>query len=275
MPVFSIGDLQAYSTVFNGKYGNVLVKGLMKALCISRINELYDRYKALGGPDFTDAVLKDLGVKYEIRNWKVINSLNNSAFITISNHPYGGIDGLILVDFLGRFRPDYKVMVNRILKRIVALDNNFIDVIPTGRKRVKPEMESIQGVRTVLKHVEAGHPVGIFPSGAISDFKLRNWCVEDRQWQKPVIRLIKKMRVPIMPVGFLGGNSALFYSLGLLDWRVRLLKLPSELFNKRNKTVQLVLGDIIMPEQQDDYPDIDAFGQYLRENVYKLKKYEL
>lgn len=270
MPVLTISDFQEYSSVFNGKYGKILAKGLMNVLCISRINELYDRHKALEGPDFTDAILKDLGVKYEVKNREVINTLNNRSFITISNHPYGGIDGLILVDFLGRFRFDYKIMVNRILKRIVTLDNNFIEVIPTGIKRVNPKKESIQGVKTVLEHVEAGHPVGIFPSGAISDFKLRNWCIEDRQWQRAVIRLIKKLHVPILPVGFSGGNSALFYSLGLLDWRIRLLKLPSELFNKRNKTVQLVLGNIIMPEQQDGYADIEDFGRFLRENVYKL-----
>lgn len=270
MPVLTIGDLQEYSTVFNGKYGKILAKGLMNALCISRINELYDRHKTLEGPDFTDAILRDLGIKYEIRNQGVINPLNNTSFITISNHPYGGIDGLILVDFIGRFRSDYKIMVNRILERVVTLDNNFIDVVPTGQKRIKPEMESIHGVKAVLEHVQAGHPIGIFPSGAISDFKLRKWCVEDRQWQKSVIRLIKKLHVPILPVGFPGGNSALFYSLGLLDWRIRLLKLPSELFNKKNKTVQLVLGNIIMPEQQDDYQDIEDFGNFLRENVYKL-----
>lgn len=270
MPVLTISDLQEYSTVFNGKSGEILAKGLMKALCILRINELYDIHKALKGPDFTNAVLKDLGVKYVIKNHEVVNSLNNKAFITISNHPYGGIDGLILIDFLGRFRSDYKIMVNRMLERVVTLNNNFINVIPTGRKRIKPEMESINGVKAVLEHVQAGHPIGIFPSGAISDFKLRKWCVEDRRWQKSVIHLIKKLRVPILPVGFPGGNSALFYSLGLLDWRIRLLKLPSELFNKKNKTVQLVLGNIIMPEQQDDYPDIEEFGNFLRENVYKL-----
>lgn len=128
MPVLTISDLQEYSTVFNGKSGEILAKGLMKALCILRINELYDIHKVLKGPDFTNAVLKDLGVKYEIKNYEVVNSLNNKAFITISNHPYGGIDGLILIDFLGRFRSDYKIMVNRMLERVVTLNNNFISV---------------------------------------------------------------------------------------------------------------------------------------------------
>lgn len=271
MPVLTINDLQDYSALFSGECGKALAEGLMRMLSVSKINTLYDRHRSLAGPDFTDAILKDLGVRYEVRNLGIMDSLDKGAFITISNHPYGGIDGLILVDFLARFRADYKIMVNKILGRIATLDDNFIDVIPMGRKRVRLEKDNIQGVKKVLEHVESGHPVGIFPSGAISDFKLREWCIEDRVWQESVIRLIKKLRVPILPVRFFGTNSCLFYGLGLLDWRIRLLKLPSELFNKKGKTIQLALGDIITPEQQDGYPDVKEFGEYLREKVYRLE----
>lgn len=271
MPVLTISDLQEYSTLFNGKCGEALARELMKILCVSSINELYDKHKSLEGPDFTNAILKDLGITYEIKNLESIRTLNDGAFITISNHPYGGVDGLVLIDFLGRFREDYKIMVNKVLKRITTLDNKFIEVIPKGGKRIKPEKESIQGVKTILKYVASGHPVGIFPSGAISDFKWKKWRVEDRKWQEAVIRLIKKLHVPILPIRFPGGNSALFYGLGVLNWKIRLLKLPSELFNKKDKPVQLVLGDIITPEQQDAHPDIEEFGNYLREKVYNLK----
>ena len=239
MPLLTINELQGLSPVFKGKCGKFLAQGLMDISCVSRINELYDKYWFLKGPDFTDAVLSDLGVRYEIKNKDVMNQLRNEAFITISNHPYGGIDGLILVDFVGHFRPDYKVMVNKVLGRIENLSDNFIDVI--------------------------------FPAGAISDINLLKFRVEDRQWQEPVIRLIKRLRMPVLPIRFNGGNSALFYSLGIIDWRIRLLKLPSELFNKKGKTVKLILGDLISPEQLDEYHDIGALGNFLREKVYNLK----
>lgn len=271
MPLLTINELQGLSPVFKGKCGKFLAQGLMDISCVSRINELYDKYWFLKGPDFTDAVLSDLGVRYEIKNKDVMNQLRNEAFITISNHPYGGIDGLILVDFVGHFRPDYKVMVNKVLGRIENLSDNFIDVIPTGRKHGKPENESIHGIRSVVEHVVSGHPVGIFPAGAISDINLLKFRVEDRQWQEPVIRLIKRLRVPVLPIRFNGGNSALFYSLGIIDWRIRLLKLPSELFNKKGKTVKLILGDLISPEQLDEYHDIGVLGNFLREKVYNLK----
>lgn len=271
MPLLTVKELQDISSVFRGKLGNILARGLMDISCVSRINVLYDRHRSLKGPDFTSAILEDLEVRYEIKNEEVLNALRNGAFVTISNHPYGGIDGLILVDFVGHFRTDYKVMVNKVLGRIENLCDNFIDVIPTGRKQGKPENESVHGIRSVVEHVDSGHPVGIFPAGAISDVSLLKFRIEDRQWQEPVIRLIKKLRVPILPIRFLGGNSALFYGLGLIDWRIRLLKLPSELFNKKGKTVKLILGDIISPEVQDEYRDIDEFRNFLREKVYNLR----
>lgn len=271
MPLLTVKELQDSSYIFRGKIGKILAQGLMDISCVSRINALYDRYPSLKGPDFTSAILEDLGVQYEIKNRNAIDVLREGAFITISNHPYGGLDGLILVDFIGHFRPDYKVMVNKVLGRIKNLDDNFIDVIPTGRKQGKPENESIHGIRSVVEHVCSGHPVGIFPAGAISDVNLSKFRIEDRQWQESVIRLIKKLRVPILPIRFLGGNSSLFYSLGLIDWRIRLMKLPSELFNKKGKTVKLILGNVISPELQDEYSDIEAFRTFLRENVYNLK----
>lgn len=76
-----------------------------------------------------------------------------------------------------------------------------------------PTKNSIFGIRQAIGHVESGHPLGIFPSGAVSDFSLREGYVRDRQWQESIIRMIKRLRVPILPVKFPGGNSPLFIVL--------------------------------------------------------------
>jgi hypothetical protein len=86
-----------------------------------------------------------------------------------------------------------------------------------------------------------------------------------------VIRLIKKLNVPILPVTFIDGNSAFYYTLGLFDWRIRLLRLPSEVFNKRGKTIRISFGNIISPEEQDEFDDMDDFRKFLRNKVYELK----
>lgn len=271
MPLLTVEELDRNFRSFRGKCGNDLARRLMGALSIDKVNDLYDRNCMNKGPDFTRSVLGELGVEYEIINPHILEELPHGPFITISNHPYGGIDGLILVDIFGHLRKDYKVMVNRFLGRIQALEQNFICVTPTGKERTVPTDESISGIREALRHVRTGHSLGIFPSGAVSDLSLKECCIRDREWQEPVIRLIRKLKVPVVPVAFLDRNSDFYYSLGLIDWKVRLLRLPSEVFNKRKKRTRVALGPVIAPEKQAEYVDLNEFAEFLRASVYDLK----
>lgn len=268
MPLFSSSELEQASPLFKGHAGNVLGSVLMKIFDVDKINALYDRHSCHSGPLFTEAVLKDLGVKYEILNADVLVHLPEGPFITISNHPYGHIDGIMLVNLFGHIRPDFKVMVNKFLGRIETLNENFICVTPIGTDRTTPTKDSVQGIKDAIAHVRAGHPLGIFPSGAVSDLRLKDLCIQDREWQEPVLRLIRKLNVPVIPVHFLDRNSDFYYMLGLLDWRVRLLRLPSEVFNKRGKRTRIAIGPIITPKQQDEFTDIHLFGEFLRDMVY-------
>ena len=270
MPLITLDELETLAPVFRGRCGNALGRGLMRILSVDKLNDLYDRNLDYKGPDFARALLEDLGIGYEVINPEILDSLPEGPFITISNHPYGSIDGVLLLDFFGHLRPDFKVMVNRILGRIVPLQDNFIQVTPTGNTRQAPTRESIQGIKDAIAHVKAGHPLGIFPSGAVSDLSLKDRCIRDREWQEPVIRLIQKLNVPVVPVHFLDRNSDFYYSLGLLDWRIRLLRLPAEVFNKRGRRTRIAIGKIITPERQNEIRDIGELTAFLRSEVYDL-----
>ena len=164
-------------------------------------------------------------------------------------------------------------MVNKILGRIEALSPSFISVTPTGVERTTPTKESIVGVRRALGQLRSGGALGLFPSGAVSDLSVRDRCVRDREWQPAIIRLIAKAQVPILPVRFFNGNSPLYYLLGLIDWRVRLLRLPAELFNKGGRPARIGIGPVVSVAEQQQYlatHSIEEFGQWLREKVYDM-----
>ena len=76
------------------------------------------------------------------------------------------------------------------------------------------------------------------------------------------------MNVPIVPVHFLDRNSNLYYSLGLIDWRIRLLRLPAEVFNKHDRRIRIAIGEIITPDQSAEFTDPTEFGEFLRNMVY-------
>lgn len=268
MPLITSNELGNAVTLFKGRAGKAICEGLMRLLDVDKVNALYDRNAGCTGPDFANAVLKDIGVEYEVLNADVLERLPDGPFITISNHPYGHIDGIMLVDLFGHLRPDFKVMVNRFLGRIETMGENFICVTPTGTEKRSPTKDSIQGIKDAVTQVRGGGALGIFPSGAVSDLSLRDRSVRDREWQEPVIRLIKKLNVPVIPVHFLDRNSDFYYSLGLIDWKVRLLRLPSEVFNKRGKRTRIAIGDIITAEEIQRFQDPGQLTGFLRNKVY-------
>lgn len=268
--------------VFRGKLGNTFGKWLFHCLSVDKLNDLYDRNAHIKGADFAAAVLKDLGVEYQLgfagtslsreeTIEKIRELVGDGPFITISNHPYGSLDGVAIADLMAHIRPDYKIIVNKILARIKALEQNFITVTPTGEERTAPTAASISGIKQAMLQLKNGGGLGIFPSGAVSDKSLKEGCIRDRQWQEPIIRLIKKANVPVLPIRFFDGNSSLYYNLGLIDWKVRLLRLPAEVFNKAGKPFRIGVGNLISPEEQKKISDIGAFSNFLRSSVYDME----
>ena len=266
----TVQEVQELVPKLKNKKSEGLIRRLLHLASIDRVNELYDRNCQWQGADFADAILRDIGVDYRVGNPGRLETLPQGAFITVSNHPYGHIDGIMLVDLFGHLRKDYKVMVNELLAHIRAMSPNFIQVVPKGAEESGPKAASLSGVRETLSQLRDGHPVGFFPSGAVSDLSLKDRCIRDREWQQPVLRLIQKARVPVLPVRFFDRNSMFFYRLGLIDWKVRILRLCGEVFNKRDKTVRLGIGEFISPEAQAACGSAEELGDLLRRSVYEM-----
>lgn len=254
----------------NTRFGRHIVSMLMDLVGISRVNRLYDSVADDDGVDFTTSLLHAMGCDYLVGNAERLSSLPEGAFITVSNHPYGALDGIMLVNLIGHRRPDFKVMVNEFLNHIKAMRSVFITVNPTNENSQGVTGKSITGVREVLGRLRDNHPVGFFPAGAVSDLHLREHEIRDREWQESLLRVIRKAKVPVVPIRFFDGNSRLYYELGLLDWKVRLLRLPRELLNKNKGQHRVAIGPIISVEEQAQFADAQALGDYLRTAVYEM-----
>ncbi|MCU0376738.1 MAG: 1-acyl-sn-glycerol-3-phosphate acyltransferase [Bacteroidales bacterium] len=263
-------DIGALSSFFRGKIGHRRAAFLMKILTIDRLNRVYDKSSHHTGTDFSGRFLSDIGIKYIVGNADRLNQLPEGAFITVSNHPYGGIDGLMLIDLIARMRPDFRVMVNKTLLMVKTLRDNFISVTSLDNEHESLDRASLRGIRDTVSHLRNGHPVGFFPSGAISDFSMKDMCIRDRPWQPGILHLIHSARVPVLPVRFFDRNSLFFYILGLINWRVRLLRLPYEVFNKRGQEPRIGIGNIITVEEQERLGSPRALGEFLRKSVYEM-----
>lgn len=267
--ILDLESMQEISPIFRGKWGTKFAKWSMKVCAIDRINWVYGRSCHLQGAEFANNLLKDIGVDYRIGNLENLRTIPEGAFITISNHPYGGIDGVMLIDLMAAIRPDYKLMVNQFLSLVKTMEENFISVRPKTGDKNEPA-ESINGIRKTLQNLNEGHPVGFFPAGAVSMFRFNRLRVRDREWQETIIRLIQKSKVPVLPIRFFDQNSPFFYFLGVIDWRIRSLRMPSEVFNKYDQKPRMGIGEWIASEEIAKYKDIHLLGKRLRDSIYKM-----
>ncbi|MBQ7940933.1 MAG: lysophospholipid acyltransferase family protein [Muribaculaceae bacterium] len=266
--VLDYDDICELAPFFKGK--RKLVNFLFKLLKMDKVNWLHENnYKTPGAP-FTKGALKDLGITVEVENREVLDNLPEGAFITVSNHPFGALDGIILISELASRRKDFKVMVNLILNYITAMRENFIAVDPIATDDPEKRAVTMRGIREAMMHVKKGHPLGFFPAGAVAKINGK-FKIDDQEWQPSIIRLIQQLKVPVIPIYFHGYNSVMSYILGWLYWPLRSVLLPSEVFRKRGATLKVSVGEPISVEELSKYKEVEELSKYLRDTTFSLK----
>ena len=248
-----------------------LVNWLVHAFALDKVNALHAHNCHTPGPAFVRGLLHDLDITVEVENAAVYENLPQGPFVTVSNHHFGALDGIILIDLIASKRPEYKVMVNMFLDYITAMRPNFIAVDAHATDDPKKKAVSMQGIRDCIKLVRDGSPVGFFPAGAVGKVNWRG-RLQDRLWQPTIITLIQKMKVPVVPIFFHGSQSWWFNFLGVVCWQARTLRHPAEVFRKKHHTFRVTFGDPIpVAEQQAHQGSLDEFGLFLRQSTYSLR----
>ncbi|MGB4776173.1 MAG: GNAT family N-acyltransferase [Daejeonella sp.] len=240
---------------------------LMEIMKINEVNDLFEKAEHLKGTTFVDKVLQILGIKVEIDENDLKNIPQKGAFIAIANHPYGGVEGLVLLKILCGVRADAKLMANFLLKQVPNLSEYFIAVNPFENVE---HSSSISGIKNTLQLLRDGTPIGIFPAGEVSTYKLETQQITDKLWHPVVGKLIAKANVPVIPVYFHGNNGLLFNLLSLIHPTLRTAKLPSELFNKQGHTIRVRIGKPIHIEDTACQNNSTKLLSYLRAKTYVL-----
>ncbi|HYW95476.1 MAG TPA: GNAT family N-acyltransferase [Bacteroidales bacterium] len=241
---------------------------LMLLLRINKINKLYAEIAHKQGIDFIDTLISELKLNYEVSEEELNRIPRTGPFITISNHPFGGIDGMLMVKIISMVRPDYKVLANFLMQRVEPVKDFILPVNPFEDR--KDARSSVTGIKYALKHLEEGNSLGIFPAGEVSSYNMHTVGISDRKWQTSALKMIKKAGVPVVPVYFTGSNSRLFHLLGLIHPSLRTVRLPSELFNKKRQTIKVRIGNPVSVREQGRFSDIDRYGRFLRAKTYAL-----
>lgn len=240
---------------------------LMKILKISTLNKIYDRNKHIKDVEFLNAILNDLEIKFEIPEEDFKRLPKDGAYITISNHPLGGIDGILLLKLMLEKEPNFKIIANFLLHRIEPMKQYIMPVNPFENH--KDAKSSVIGIKETLRHLSDGKPLGMFPAGEVSTYK-DGKLVVDKAWEEGAIKVIRKAQVPVVPIYFHAKNSRLFYFLSKIGGTLRTAKLPSELFTQKHRVIKVRIGKPISVAEQNEYKSIDEYSEFLRKKTYML-----
>jgi putative hemolysin len=250
-----------------GFIGTFLGWVLMKVLKISTLNKIYNRNKHLKEVPFLNAILNEFEIKFEIPEEDLKRLPKDGAYITVSNHPLGGIDGILLLKLMLEREPNFKIIANFLLHRIEPMKPYIMPVNPFENH--KDAKSSVLGIKETLRHLSDGKPLGMFPAGEVSTYR-DGRLVVDKPWEEGAIKVIRKAQVPVVPIYFHAKNSRLFYFLSKINDTLRTAKLPSELLTQKKRVIKVRIGKPISVAEQNEYTTIESYSEFLRKKTYML-----
>ena len=248
--------------------GTIIVKTLLQIFKYNKLNKVYSEAHDKDPIVLVDLLIEQLEINFDIPEDDLKNIPQEGSFITVSNHPYRGIDSMLLFKIIYQKRKDFKIMANFLLQNIEPLKNIIIPI--NTFEKSKYSKSSFSGIKEAIKHIRDGHCIGIFPTGEESGHYEVSKVILDKEWQNPALKFIKNAGVPVIPLYFHGTNTRWIHILGKINPILRSAKLPSELFNKKNKTIKIRIGTPVTVKEQSEFKDTSQFGRYLRARVYSL-----
>lgn len=251
---------------------NVLTKLVCKLLdrilAINKLDGLYREHNlhGLDKTTFAESLLKGLNIQLQGLQALQAKIPKTGPLVIASNHPFGGIEGVFLAWAIEQVRPDIKVMANTGLKIFPELEDYFIFTNPLSENDPK----NAPSIRTCLKHVKTGGALLIFPAGRVSYFHKDTKRIADHTWNRLVASIAKRTDAHYLPIFVSGLNSPLFYRLGRIYFRFRMLMLPRELVNKRNAKITVTAGEAIAIKHYAKGIDTSTQTELFRAQSYLL-----
>ena len=244
-----------------------LLRYVKRILHQEEINSFIDRNGHHISFDFVDDILREFGATVNI--YGIENLPASGGCIVASNHPLGGLDGIALVQSIGKKRRDLKFIVNDVLMQLKNLEDIFIGV----NKHGKNASQSIEIINNLYRTDLA---IMIFPAGLAS--RKQNGIIKDLEWKKTFITRSRQHSRDVIPVFIDGHNTKFFYNLAF--WRKRvgiksnieMFYLVDEMYKQKGQIINITFGKPIPNTTFDKRFSDFAWAQKVKDFVYKLKE---
>ena len=244
------------------------VRGVENMICAHRMNRLLRQAYPRRGGDFARFILEQLDITANFTGVENLPEKGDGRVLFVSNHPFGGVEGLAMIDFFTRRYGRFHVMVNDLLMAIDPLREVFLPVNKHGR-------QNEDSVRRVAKAFASDAPVLIFPAGLVSRIDGRG-RLHDLTWRKTFVSLAIASHRDIVPMYVDGRNTAFFYRFARLRERlgiklnIEMLRLPKEVFRMCGKSFGINIGKRIPCTELQGGPRAAETAAAICRTVYAL-----
>jgi putative hemolysin len=223
------------------------------------------RYK---GRDFFDSAMEVLNVRIDVAQEDRNRIPESGPLVVVANHPFGGLEGILLMRILLDRRPDVKVMANYLLGRMPEMAAHSILVDPFGNRAAIGK--NIAPIKEAIRWLRGGRALLVFPSGEVSHLNVLERRIEDPKWNESIAGIIRHTGASALPVFVEGRNSAVFQMLGMVHPKVRTVLLPRELIRRRGSVMRFRIGNVVPFKRLDRIHNAGEMMDYLRLRTYLL-----
>lgn len=249
-----------------------LIRYLERIAHVKQMNAFLRKHTTERNYDFIRLVLdEELGCSASIDGTENIPT-DGKPVIFVSNHPLGGLDGMIIAQMIHESRAEkreLKVIVNELLMYMEPLAGLWAPVCKTNS--LTKEQALMQ------QHMwESGTDVLTFPAGACSRMQHINgkWTIQDLEWQKNFIQRAREYKRNIVPIYFEGKNSRFFYALAYIRKKmhiklnIEMLYLVDEMYGAHGKHFKVHVLPPIPYSTFDNTRSPKQWAQYVKSIVY-------
>lgn len=243
-----------------------LINYLKRIVHEDELNDFLEQNGHLKDRELISAWLKFLKIDYQV--WGRENIPAEGRYIFVSNHPLGGLDGIVFINELSARFSDIKFPVNDILTYIGNLSGIFLPVNKHGS-------QGREGARLLEEAYSSDTQILYFPAGLCS--RKKRGVIKDLVWHKSFISKAIQHKRDIVPAYFSGRNSSFFYNLanirkGLgIRANLEMLYLADEMFLQKDKKIDLVFGEKIPCQTFDKSKSQPEWAEWVKTKCYDLQ----
>ncbi len=229
------------------------------------INRILHSYAQLPPVEFIRASLQDLRIGYHAVGIERLDP--HGRYLFAANHPFGGMDGLMLLDELDRYFASGRIIVNDLLMNVKPLAPLFVPINKHGR-------QNSTYARLMHEALEGPEQIATFPAGLCS--RRHHGKVCDLDWKPSFIKNAIASHRAVVPVYFEGHLSNFFYNLANLRTtlgikaNIEMLYLVDELFKQQGSHFRIVFGDPIPWQEIAAHGSPRDWCLQVRQRVYAL-----